>query len=66
MLPLSPPSLVTQAREGGGRQMLATTVDCPSAVATDNPRPVLVGKFLVSCQVGTKHPSVPRVTHKLS
>lgn len=47
--------------------MLATTlVDCPSPVATDNPRPVLMAKFLVFSQVEMKHLSVPRVTHKLS
>lgn len=47
--------------------MLATTlVDNPSAVATDNPRSVLMAKFLVSSQVGIKPPSAPRVTHKLN
>lgn len=48
--------------------MLATTLmmDYPSAVATDNPRPVLIAKVLVSCQVEIKPPSVPRVNHKLS
>lgn len=47
--------------------MLATTLmDYPSAVATDNPRPVLMAKVLVSCQVEIKPPSVPRVNHKLS
>lgn len=42
--------------------MLATTlVDYPSAVATDNPRSVLIYS-----QVGIKPPSAPRVTHKLN
>lgn len=47
--------------------MLATTlVEYPSAVATDNPRSVLIAKFLVSSQVGIKPPSAPRVSHKLN